>query len=33
VQKKADAIKHPWVFERVGLLVVRRPGMAGLPVI
>jgi hypothetical protein len=31
--KKADAIKHPWVFDRVGLLFIRRPGTAGLPVI
>jgi hypothetical protein len=31
--KKADAVKHPWVFDRVGLLVTKPPGTAGLPVI
>jgi hypothetical protein len=29
--KKADVLKHPKVFQHVGLLVSQPPGMAGLP--
>jgi len=29
--KKADAVKHPEVFDHVGLLVNEPPGPAGLP--
>jgi hypothetical protein len=32
-EKKADAINHPWVFNRVGFLVNGPPGGAGLPFI
>jgi hypothetical protein len=32
-EKKADALKHPLVFERVGLLVNGPPGTAELPFI
>jgi hypothetical protein len=31
--KKADAVEHPEVFDRVGLLVNGPPGTAGLPLI
>jgi hypothetical protein len=30
-QKKADAAKHPKVFNHVGLLFNEPPGTAGLP--
>ena len=29
--KKADVLKHPKVFQHVGILVSQPPGMAGLP--
>ena len=29
--KKADVVKHPEVFDHVGLLVNEPPGQAGLP--
>jgi hypothetical protein len=29
-KKKADVVKHPKVFDHVGLLVSEPPGMAGL---
>jgi hypothetical protein len=32
-EKEADVAEHPRVFEHVGLLVNRPPGMAGLPFI
>ena len=31
--KKADVLKHPKVFQHVGLLVNQPPGMAGLPLV
>jgi hypothetical protein len=32
-KKKADVAEHPEVFDHVGLLVNRLPGLAGLPFI
>jgi hypothetical protein len=31
--KKADVVKHPEVFDHVGLLVNKPPGKAGVPFI
>ncbi len=33
VQKKADVVEHPEVFDHVGLLVNKPLGMAGVPFI
>jgi len=30
VRKKTDAVEHPGVFDRVGLLVNKPPGMTGV---
>jgi len=31
LQKKADVVEHPEVFDHVGLLVNKPPGMTGVP--